>query len=199
MLWLPHHAPLVNIETPNTLILGISWLQIAHADEYPTMHHFGIPRPTQWIAYTCIFIQDWDWAFLVFQNCIVEMLLKCPINWYSCKRQNNRFSRENFEGILLRIRFSYLSLDFIYNRPGTISNIIASRQHLNYRRFPLQFHFMYRICLQNMNTTNNHYSKISIVNFIFMVTLSPSVQYSLTINYLQYKAQKLSRFSYFFT
>ena len=57
-LILPHHASLVNIETPNTLILGISWLQIAHADEYPTMHHFGIPRPTQWIAYTCIFIQD---------------------------------------------------------------------------------------------------------------------------------------------
>ena len=47
-----------------------------HVNEHPTMHYFGNPRHTQsMIAY------DFDWVFLEIpvKNCIMGMLLTCPI------------------------------------------------------------------------------------------------------------------------
>ena len=51
-------------------------MSIGHVNEYPTMHHFGNPIHIQsMIAY------DFDCVFLEIpvKNCIVEMLLTCPV------------------------------------------------------------------------------------------------------------------------
>ena len=68
--------------------------QIWHVNEYPKIHYLGIPRGTQsMIAY-----QDFDWVFLEIpvKNCIVGMLLTCPIvmwnNWKSSSQTIRTFT-----------------------------------------------------------------------------------------------------------
>ena len=51
---------------------------IEYVKEYPTMHHFGIPRYTQ----SLIAMKIWTKCFWVFKFKIVGMLLKCTVVMY---------------------------------------------------------------------------------------------------------------------
>ena len=48
-------------------------LTIGHVNEYPTMHYFGNPRPTQSMIAYIVFLEIPE------KSCIVGMLLTCPV------------------------------------------------------------------------------------------------------------------------
>ena len=57
-------------------IIVKSQFTIGCVNEYPIMHYIGIPRHTQsMIAYNC----DWVFLDIRLENCIVGILLTCPI------------------------------------------------------------------------------------------------------------------------